>query len=180
MKYHKNPLDANIMANKNKNKNNKKDKDDKNELVIARNKKAWHDYEILEAIEAGIVLTGSEVKSLRESNAVLTGAFARIRNGEVFLEGLEIQPYSHSANSSSSSHTKRPRKLLLHRAQIDKWSRSMDTKNLTITALSIYLTGGIIKVEIGLSRGKKSHDKRQDLKKKDTQRGLDRLRKLSR
>lgn len=164
------------MTKKNKNKHKNKDKDNKNEFVVARNKKARYDYEIIESIEAGIILNGSEVKSLREGNAVLTGAFVRIKNGELFLEGLEIQPYSH-ASTHTKNQIKRQRKLLMHREQINKWAQSVEKKDLTITAMSVYFTRGMAKIEIALARGKKVHDKRQDLKKKDTQRGLERLKK---
>ena len=170
---------AKSKSNKNKNKDKGKDKDEKSDFVVARNKKARFDYDILETLEAGIVLNGSEVKSLREGNAVLTGAFVRIKKGELFLEGLEIQAYSH-ASRQTNIHTNREKKLLLHRAEIDKWSHQMDIKHLTIVALKLYFTRGMAKVAIGLAKGKKTHDKRQDLKRKDTQRGLDRLRKLSR
>lgn len=159
-------------------KNSKKTKkSDEIEHVITRNKKARYDYEIIETLEAGIALTGSEVKSMRENNAVITGAFARERNGEFFLEGLEILPYSH-ASISISHQPKRQRKLLMHRQQIDKWMHQMNTKHLTIVALKAYFKDGLVKIEVALGKGKKHHDKREDLKKKDTQRGLDRLRKL--
>lgn len=143
---------------------------------VIRNKKARHDYEILDEIEAGIVLTGSEVKSLRNGKASLDEAFAVIRNGEAFLRGCNISPYP-MAGYAQHAPT-RERKLLLHRRQIRKWESKVVQRGLTLVPLAIYFSErGIVKVRVALARGKTHGDKRAALKKREHQREIERAMK---
>lgn len=138
--------------------------------VIARNKRARFDYELIERFEAGIALTGSEVKMLRAGKATIAEAYVRIKNGEAWLIGANIPEYP---NASYNNHeTDRPRKLLLHKAQLKKLHSATKEKGLTIVPLQLYLRGSRFKLEIGLGRGKKTHDKRQSLKKKQASRDM--------
>ncbi len=159
-----------------KSKSNNKEEKSKDDFSVARNKKARHDYEILDSLEAGLVLTGAEVKALRTGPAILAGAFVRERNGELWLEGLEIPRYRH-ASTHLPHFPNRSRKLLVKRKEINRLTKSVDTKGLSIIALHLYFTRGMVKVEIGLGRGKKLHDKRADMKKRDVERNLARLSK---
>ena len=137
--------------------------------VVATNRRARHDYSILDEVECGIVLQGSEVKSLRESKVQLTDAYARITDGEAWLIGLHIAPYSHG--SAAFGHdVERPRKLLLHRRQIDELRARVDQDGLTLVPLSLYFKDGRAKLQLGLGRGKKTHDKRQDIARRDADR----------
>ncbi|MEA3187381.1 MAG: SsrA-binding protein [Chthoniobacter sp.] len=139
---------------------------------IATNRKALHEYHILERYEAGLELKGTEVKSIRGGLANLTNAFARIENGQAFLYGCDIQPY---ARASHEQHEpKRNRRLLLHKREIDKLFGLSSVKGHTLVALRMYWKGGRVKVEIGVGKGKESHDKRVDLKKRVEQREVDR------
>ena len=141
-----------------------------------RNKKARFDFEILEQVEAGISLTGSEVKSLRAGQASLEEAYALIREGEVFLRSCNISPYPQAGYAQHEPT--RERKLLLHRREIRKLLGKVTQKGLTLIPLKIYFSErGIIKVLLGLARGKKSHDKRQDLRKRDDARTMERAMK---
>ncbi len=146
--------------------------DAKNEKVIAHNRRARHDYLVLDTLECGIVLTGSEVKSLRNGNMSMEEAYGRVRGDEVWLLGCDIQEYSfaHQLNHVP----KRPRKLLLHRREIRKFAAQAFEKNLTLVPLKMYFTRGRAKVLMGICRGKKTYDKRESLKKKDMQRDMDR------
>jgi len=138
--------------------------------VLARNKKAFHDYEILEKFEAGIVLKGSEVKALRMGRANLKDSFVRIIKGELFLLGAHIS-YLETTNPYYKPDEKAPRKLLMHRREIDKLLGSVTKDGLTIVALSLYLNNkNIIKVSIALAKGKTLHDKRETLKRKTADR----------
>ncbi|PJZ70353.1 SsrA-binding protein [Leptospira perolatii] len=130
------------------------------------NKKARFNFELISFIEAGIVLSGSEVKSLREKKANLTDAFAKIKNGEVFLESFSITPYK---NGGYANHPEiRPRKLLLHKKEIDKLERQVKEKGLVLVATKIYFKDRKwVKVELALAKPKKLYDKREDLKKSD-------------
>lgn len=133
--------------------------------TLAKNKKAYHDYEVLETFEAGIRLSGPEVKSLREHKANLKGSFASIWKGEMFADNIHISPYRFAPDSSYNP-TKR-RKLLLHQKEILKIGTKINEKGTTIIPLEIYLKGSLIKVKIGLCRGRKLYDKREMLKKRD-------------
>ena len=141
-------------------------------LIIHNNKKAFHDYEILERLEAGVVLMGSEVKSVREGNVNLKDTYVKILRDEVFLVGCHISPYSHA--SVDAHDTLRDKKLLLHSKEIEKLQIKTKQKGLTIVPLKIYFKKGRCKVEIGLGKGKKLYDKRHDLKAKEAQRDIER------
>ena len=140
---------------------------------IARNKRARHDYEILDTWEAGLVLTGTEVKSLRDGKATLGDAYGIVKNGEVFLLNLHIAPYS--KGSYRNHEPTRTRKLLLHRQEIRRLIGAVERKGLTLVPLELYFTRGIAKVSLALGRGKQEHDKRADLKKKDDERDMARV-----
>jgi SsrA-binding protein len=141
--------------------------------IIAENKKARFDYEIIEKFEAGLVLTGSEVKSLREGAVNLKDAYISFRNAEAFLQNAHISEYR--ASSYNNHHPERLRKLLLHRDQINKIMGRVQEKSLACVPLKLYFKAGKVKVEIGLGRGKKMHDKRESLKRKESDRELARV-----
>jgi SsrA-binding protein len=141
-----------------------------NEKIICNNKKAFHDYFIEEKIEAGMVLQGTEVKSLRAGKANLNDAFMMVRNGEAFLHNLNISAYDFG--NRQNHQPDRQRKLLLHRKEIDKIFGRIREQGYAAIPLRLYFKKGLVKVEIGLAKGKKLYDKREDLKKKDTQREL--------
>jgi SsrA-binding protein len=140
--------------------------------VVARNKKALHEYHVLESYEAGVVLAGPEVKSIRDGKVSLNEAFARVDRGEVWLHGMHITPYGPA--SLWNRDPVRPRKLLLHRRQIRKLIGATQEKGLTLVPLDLYLRGGYVKVTVALARGKKLHDKREDLKRRTAQREIER------
>lgn len=136
--------------------------------IIASNRKARHNYAILDVFEAGIALQGTEVKSLREGHASLVDAFATVDDGEIWLRNVHIPEYR---NGSWTNHEpRRNRKLLLHRRQIDQLVGKIRESNLTLVPLSLYFLEGKVKVELALGRGKQAHDKRQDMAKRDAQR----------
>lgn len=136
--------------------------------VVATNRKARHDYSILEVFEAGVALVGTEVKSLREGHASLVDAFATVDEGEVWLRNMHIPEYHHG---TWTNHVpRRNRKLLLHRRQIDTLVGKLRDGNFTLVPLSLYFSGGKVKVELALARGKQAHDKRQDMARRDAQR----------
>jgi SsrA-binding protein len=139
-------------------------------VSIARNPRARHDYHLLETWEAGLVLAGPEVKSLRERKASLTEAYAHVRNGEVWLEGLTISPYQ--PGSYNNRPPARSRKLLLHKHEIRKLIGATTQKGLTLIPLELYFKDGRAKVAIALGRAKKLHDKREDLKRREAAREL--------
>lgn len=146
---------------------------DEGKQSIARNPKATHDYHILETWEAGLVLKGTEVKSLREAKATLVGAFARIHRGEVLLEGLHVTPYE---KGNRYNHVPdRSRKLLLHKREIQRLIGAVEQKGLTLVPLELYWRDGRAKIALALGRGKKLHDKRESLKKRDADRDLARV-----
>jgi SsrA-binding protein len=138
--------------------------------VIASNRKARHDYSILDTWEAGIVLTGTEVKSLRAGRASLVDGFALVDDGEVYLHGVHIPEYI--AGTWTNHAPRRVRKLLLHRAEIEKLIGKIKEGGLTLVPLQMYFSDGRAKVEIALARGKKAWDKRQDLAKRDANREI--------
>jgi len=147
--------------------------------IVVQNKKARHDYAIVETLEAGIALRGTEVKSLREGNANLRDSYAIIQNGEVLLRGLHITPYSHT--SERALDPVRDRKLLVNRAEIRKLVGKVNEKGMRLVALKIYFNErGIAKVELGLGKGKKSHDKRDTIAERDARRDMDRAMKRTR
>lgn len=145
--------------------------------VLVRNKKARHDFEILETFEAGIVLKGTEIKSLKENGASLQEAYVRVIRQELFLIGSTIMPYSFG--NIHNHEEQQDRKLLMHKKQIQKLSASIKEKGLTLVPLSIYLKNGRAKLEIGLGRGKKLYDKRDSIKDKDANRRMQREMKNS-
>lgn len=138
--------------------------------VIARNKRARHDYEILDTWETGIVLTGTEVKALRDGRANLTDAFGIVADGEVFLLNLHIGAYG-QGNVFNHEPT-RTRKLLLHRREIRRLIGSVERQGLTLVPLDLYFVRGRVKVRLALVRGKQQHDKREDIKKRDAEREI--------
>lgn len=132
--------------------------------VVARNKKARHDYHILETYEAGMALTGPEVKSVREGKIQLKESYVEVRDGQAWLVGAHVSPYSHG--NRANPDPERPRKLLLHRREIDKLMGRSIIKGQTIVPLAVYLKGSWIKIEIALAQGKKLYDKRRAEKEK--------------
>ena len=145
---------------------------DDGERTVASNRRARFDYAILERYEAGIVLTGGEVKSLRSGRASHSEAFARVRDGEVWLEGMLIPPYE---SGDKRTHVPvRPRKLLLHRREIEELEAAQQQDRLTLVPLRVYFTHGIAKVELAMGRGKRVHEKRQAIAKREHQREVDR------
>ncbi len=137
--------------------------------VVATNRRARHDYEILDTLETGMILRGSEVKSLREAKVTLSDAYARIIAGELWIIGLHISPYSHAA-PHTGHQVDRDRKLLAHRDEIAEFSARLDQEHLTLVPLKLYFSGGRAKLEIGLARGRKAHDKRQAIATRDADR----------
>jgi SsrA-binding protein len=132
--------------------------------LIASNKKAYHDYFIDAVYEAGIVLTGTEIKSIRLGNVNIKESYCRVRNSEVFVDGMNISQYEFGNRESVESL--RSRKLLLHRSEIDKITKKVDERGSSLVPTRIYLKDGMAKIEIGLARGKKQYDKRETLKQK--------------
>ena len=139
-----------------------------NGKLIANNKKAYHDYFILDTYETGISLAGTEVKSLRMGKCSIKESFVRIENGEVFIYGMHISPYE--KGNIFNKDPLRPRKLLLHKYEINKLLGKTKEKGIAIVPLKVYFKGSLVKVEIGLAKGNKLYDKRQDIAKKDQQR----------
>ena len=137
--------------------------------VLATNRRARRDYELGDSFEAGIVLTGSEVKSLREATVQIAEAYATIDNGEAWLRGLHIAPYTH-AQDHSGHEVDRPRKLLLHRREIERLDLRLAQERMTLVPLRLYLKGGRVKLELAPGKGRKTVDKRQDLAKREAQR----------
>jgi SsrA-binding protein len=142
--------------------------------TIATNRRARHDYEILDTVEAGIQLRGSEVKTLREGRASLQDAYAEVDHGEVVLH-MQIPAYSHTGYEGHEPT--RPRKLLLHRKEIDQLARRVAERGLTLVPLRLYFKQQLVKVELGVARGKRAYDKRQAIAKRDAAREMDRVRK---
>jgi SsrA-binding protein len=145
-------------------------KDRAGEQTVASNRKARHDYAILETFEAGVALTGDEVKSLRGGRASLSEAFARVRDGEVWLEGMHIPPYE--AGDKRSHLPVRPRKLLLHRREISTLTDAQQQDRLALVPLRVYFAHGLAKVELALARGKRTHEKRQAIAKREHEREI--------
>jgi len=147
--------------------------------LVAQNRKASHDYTILDTIEAGLVLAGTEVKSLRNGKASLQESWATIDNGEVFVHQLHIPPYDQG--NRWNLDPVRPRKLLLHRSEIEKLRKAIEQKGHTLIPLKLYFTRGRAKLLLGIAKGRKSHDKREAIAERDAKREMDRAkRRMSR
>ncbi len=140
--------------------------------LIANNKKAYHDYFIDETYEAGIALAGTEVKSLRMGKCSIKEAYISMVNGEALIYAMNISPYE--KGNIFNKDPLRPRKLLLHRQELNKLWRAIQQKGFTIVPLKVYLKGSLVKVEIGVARGKKQYDKRADIAKRDAKRSMER------
>ncbi|MEX1022410.1 MAG: SsrA-binding protein SmpB [Dehalococcoidia bacterium] len=140
--------------------------------TLATNRRARYDYEILEQVEAGLALTGTEIKSLRQGGGSVAEGYARIRDGEMWLYNVHIAPY---APARENHEPRRPRKLLMHRRQIETWRHLLETQpRTTLVPLRMYLTRGKAKILLGLAQGKRSYDKRQSIAKRDADRSIQR------
>jgi len=148
------------------------------EKTIAENRRARHDYHLLERLEAGLVLTGTEVKSLRDGRATLGQAYAEVRDGEAWLLGAEIAIYDQG--NRANHDPMRPRKLLLHRRQIDSLYGKMREKGLTLVPTRLYFKDGRVKIELAVARGKEQRDKRRDVAERDAKRQIERALKSRR
>ena len=146
-----------------------------NEKVVAQNRRAFHEYEVLETLEAGLVLTGTEVKSLRSGKASLAEAYATVDHGEAFVRQLHIPPYEQG--NRFNPDPVRARKLLLHRRQIDELRRATEQKGHTLIPLKLYFSKGRAKLLVAVARGKKDWDKRRSLAERDAKREIDRARR---
>jgi SsrA-binding protein len=144
--------------------------------TIVKNRKARHEYEIVNTIEAGIVLLGTEVKSLRNGKANMTDAYGRIRNNELWLINLHISPYTMS--TVVNHEPMRDRKLLVSKLELKKLNRQIEEKGITLVPLKLFFKGHLVKVDLALARGKKSHDKRASIAERDMKRDLDRQNKI--
>ena len=144
--------------------------------VMGDNRKARHDYFIQDSYEAGIVLRGTEIKSIRRGQVQLRGSYARVQNGEIWLYDAHISPYAETG-ALFNHEPMRPRKLLLHRREILKLQQKLATKGLTLVPLKIYLRGRLAKVELGLAQGKKLYDKRDSIADRDAKRQIERAMK---
>ncbi len=147
-------------------------KQKKDDMLIANNKKAYHDYFIENTYEAGIALHGTEVKSLRMGKCSIKEAFVRIENGEVIIYGMHVSPYE--KGNIFNKDPLRVKKLLLHKGEINKLAGKISAQGYTIVPLKVYFKGSLVKVQIGLAKGKKLYDKRQDIAKKDQRREAER------
>lgn len=154
-------------------KKNKSSTQDPNNRVVTRNRRATHDFELLETYQAGLVLMGSEIKSIRAGKVNLSDGFVHENNGELFLHNVHIAQYEQSSHFGHSDPM-RPRKLLLHKREIAKIITDIREISYTAVVTKLYLTRGLAKVEIATARGKKRYDKRQDLRKRDAQRQIER------
>jgi len=147
-----------------------------NQNIAATNRKARYDYTIINSVEAGIVLTGTEVKSIRDGKVNLTDAYARFKNGELWLTGMHISPF---IKSTVENHEPlRERKLLLHRSELKKLFRQVEEKGVTLLPLKVYFNRHLVKIELGLAKGKRKYDKRVAIAEKDQKRDLERQRKI--
>lgn len=144
--------------------------EERNEKLVATNRKARHNYTVLSSYEAGIVLTGTEVKSLRKGNANIAESHAIVKNGEVWLLGMHIKPYEQG--SYSNVDPDRNRKLLLHKKEIRKLSARTQQKGLTLVPLKVYFKNNRAKIELAVAQGKRTYDKRQDIAKREVERAL--------
>jgi len=140
--------------------------------LISKNRKAWHDYHIDETFEAGIVLTGTEVKSVRATKVNLKDSYARVEKSELFLYNMHISPYEQG--NRFNHEPLRARKLLAHKGEIGRLAGKVKEKGYTLVPLKIYLKRGLVKIELGLGRGKKAYDKRQDIAERESRREMER------
>jgi SsrA-binding protein len=140
--------------------------------VVTQNRRAYHDYFIDETVEAGLALTGSEIKSIREGKVTIGEAYVRVNNGELWLIGANVTPYSHGAYANHDPG--RPRKLLVHRRQIEELQEATERKGMTLVPLRIRLRNGRAKIDVGVARGKKLYDKRQAVAERDAKRSIER------
>ena len=145
-----------------------------NDRTVASNRRARHEYDLLDTWEAGLVLRGSEVKSIRDAKVQIAEAFGREENGELWLVGMHVPPYAMSGEEAMGHDPVRPRKLLLHRNEIRRIVERMNLEGLTLVPLKLYFKDGNAKVEVALARGRKLHDKRQALASKEADREADR------
>lgn len=146
--------------------------------VVASNRRARHDYEIVETLEAGMALLGSEVKSLRAGKVDLKDAYAIVRGGELWLENLRISPYDYAREGGHDPE--RPRKLLVKRREIDRLTGMVAEKGLTLVPMRIYFTHGLAKLELGVGKGKRTYDKRQAIRKREQEREMERAQRYRR
>lgn len=144
--------------------------------IVMRNKRAFHEYQIEERIEAGVSLRGTEVKSIREGKLNLSDAYARMRKGSMYLYNMHVSPWD-TANPYDQHDPTRPRMLLLHRRELRHLGHQIEAKGFTLVPLQLYFKSGRLKVELGLAKGKNIRDKRQSALKKDAQRDMDRMSK---
>ena len=151
-------------------------KDEKRD--VATNRKAFHDYFVLDRYEAGIELAGTEVKSIRAGNINLKDSFCTVKNGEIFLRGMHISPYSHG--NIFNKDPVRPRRLLMHKKEINRLNARIMQDGVALIPLSVYFKGNLIKVELGLCKGKKLHDKRDSEAEKESKRSIERTMKEGR
>ena len=151
-------------------------KDNQPNQTVADNRKARHDYFIDESYEAGLALTGSEIKSVRAGRVNLRGGYARVLNGEIWLYDVHISPYEQSGTYYNHEPT-RPRKLLLHRREISRILGQVERQGFTLVPLRLYFKGRHAKVDLGLARGKKQYDKREDIAKRESRRDIERVMK---
>ncbi len=149
----------------------KKREDTGNDRVVATNRRARHDYDILETLECGLVLVGSEVKSLREGTAQIAGSYVRVDDNELWLFQMHVPPWSYAVGFGSHDPD-RKRKLLVHRREIEQWRHKANAQSLAIIPLKLYFKDGRAKVEIGLAKGRKQQDQRQALAKRDAERDM--------
>lgn len=140
--------------------------------IIAKNKRARHDYHVVDSVEAGVVLRGTEVKSVRLGKVQLVDSYARIEDGELYAVGMHISPYEQG--NRFNVDPRRTRKLLVHKAEIRRIARQVTEKGMTLVPLSVYLRHGRVKVEIGICRGKKAYDKREAIRRRDADRDMER------
>lgn len=143
---------------------------DQIERTVTTNRQAFHDYFVEDSLEAGIVLTGTEIKSIRDGKVNLRGAFARVRTGELWLEGMHIAPYEQG--TYMNHEPMRLRKLLVHRRQLQQLMTQVQVKGLTLIPLKLYFKGSLVKVQVGVCRGKKLYDKREDIAKREVERDI--------
>jgi len=147
-----------------------KKKDDPNFRTVCRNRKARHRFEILEELDCGVALKGSEVKSIRNGKVSIDEAYARLRDGELWLIGCDIAEYPQA--TVMNHEPRRPRKLLLRKSELRKFAESADQQGLTLVPMSVYFTRGLVKVKVAIARGRKLHDKRDKLKQKSDRREM--------
>jgi SsrA-binding protein len=140
--------------------------------VVTSNRRAFHDFHILETIEAGIVLTGTEIKSIRDGKATIAEAYARIEDGELWLIGSNVAPYSHGNRANHEPN--RPRKLLVHRRELERLRAAVEQRGLTLIPLRLHLKQGLAKLDLGVARGKKLYDKRDAEADRQSRRDVDR------